>query len=682
MKTSWDIVKDGTARGIDVTAKAVVFRTGIRPYGAGHSCTHAQFLGDYVQDNLIATFGSAVVVDVIAAVLSFHPLDQTDSEAALFRDALNQALDRAIAKGELDSLKLIIQAGADLNRKKSYYGFTPLMDACSGSHPNKYETMELLLRHGADPNATDDGGDNLLMRVLSGYSGTRDELDTIAPLLLDHGLDVNARNRNGKTALQLACFWGNLDVVKHLIQRGANIHEVDKAKETLMAEVMSGGCGQSRIPGQHKEIVRLLIENGADVNTKGGFGDTVLMFACEQGHLDLADFLLERGADINEVNNKVFLGRTALMGAAWYGQVEAVKLLLAHDADIDAADVRKETALFKAAYQGHAGVVGILLDNGADIHARDSRGNTPLLHAASRGHAGVVELLLDRGAEVNAKNEQDWNALMQACTVGHLETARLLVAHKSEVNLSGKEAGATPLMLACWKDSVALVDLLLQSGADVHWKDSEGKTAFERVIQSTLQYDVPIQIVKSLLDAGAAIESRHFHGCTPLSIAAIKGDPAVLQWLLEKGSQVNAPDEFGMTPLMQAAMYGHREAVEWLLMYDAEVKVKAKTGKTAFALASEGGHTEVARLLAAAREGAIEEKVEGPLCSFEACPICQDLPDSVSADRARGEALPPAAARLIERRKCPYCGTLYECSNDSEGGLNPYDIDTLTRIKS
>jgi hypothetical protein len=37
---------------------------------------------------------------------------------------------------------------------------------------------------------------------------------------------------------------------------------------------------------------------------------------------------------------------------------------------------------------------------------------------------------------------------------------------------------------------------------------------------------------------------------------------------------------------------------------------------------------------------------------------------------------------LIERRKCPYCGTLYECSNDSEGGLNPYDIDTLTRIKS
>jgi hypothetical protein len=122
--------------------------------------------------------------------------------------------------------------------------------------------------------------------------------------------------------------------------------------------------------------------------------------------------------------------------------------------------------------------------------------------------------------------------------------------------------------------------------------------------------------------------------------------------------------------------------VEWLLLYDAEVNAKAKTGKTAFALASEGGHAEVARLLAAACEGAAEEKAEGPLCSFEACPICQELPDSVSADRARGEALPPAAARLIERRKCPYCGTRYECSNDSEGGLNPYDIDTLTRIKS
>ncbi|HEY7617454.1 MAG TPA: ankyrin repeat domain-containing protein, partial [Terriglobales bacterium] len=529
-------------------------------------------------------------------------------------------------------------------------------------------------------NATDDGGDNLLMRVLSGSSGTRDELDTIAPLLLDHGLDVNARNRNGKTALQLACFWGKLDVVKHLMQRGANLHEVDTAKRTLLVEVMSGGTSPA-IPGQHKEIARLLIENGADVNTNDTFG-TVLMFACEQGHLDLAEFLLERGADIHQVNDKVFRGRTALIGAAWAGQVEAVKLLLAHNADVNAEAAGKETALFKAAYNGHAEMAGILLENGADIDARDSRGNTPLLHAASRGHAGVVEVLLDRGAEVNAKNQQDWNALMQACTVGHLGTAKLLVARKSEVNLSGKEAGATPLMLACWRDSVALVDLLLQSGADVHGKDSEGKTAFERVIQSTLQYDVPIQIVRSLLDAGADLESRHFHGCTPLSIAAIKGDPTVLQWLLEKGSLVNAPDEFGVTPLMQAAMYGHQEAVEWLLKYDAEVNVKAKTVKTAFALASEGGHAEVARLLVAAREGAMEEKVEGPLSSFEACPICQELPDSVSADQARGEALPPAAARLIERRKCPYCGTRYEYSNDSEGGLNPYDIDTLTRIKS
>ncbi len=676
MKTSWEIVKDSTARGIDVNAKAVVFRTGIPPYDSSHSCTHAQFLGGHMQDHLIATFGYAVVVDVIAAVLSFHPLDQTDSEAALFREAINRALDRAIENGDLDGLNLSIQAGADLNRKESY-GITRLMNACSSRHPNKYEIMKLLLQWGADPNATDEGGDNLLMRVLSGYSGTRDELDTIAPLLLDHGLDVNTKNRNGKTALWLACFWGRLNLVEFLIQRGAYIHEVDEATETPLVVVMQGG--NTALPGQHKEIARLLIENGADVNTKDGFGDTVLMFACEQGHLDLADFLLERGADINQVNTKVFRGQTALMSAARAGQVEAVKLLLAHNADVDTAGMHEETALFKAAYYGHAEVASILLENGADMHARDSRGNTPLLHAASRGHSRAAEVLLDHGADVNAKNHQDWNALMQACVVGDLETAKLLVARKSEVNLSGKEAGATPLMLACWKDSVALVDLLLQSGADVHWKDSEGKTAFEQVIQSTLQYTVPIQIVKSLVDAGADLEPRLLHGCTPLSIAAIKGDLAVLQLLLEKGSQVNTPDEFGVTPLMQAAMYGHPDGVEWLLLYDAEVNAKAKTGKTAFAFASEGGHAEVARLLA--KEGALEEKIEGPICAFEACPICQELPDSVSADRVRGEALPPAAARLIERRKCPYCGTGYECSNDSEGGLNPYDIDTLTRIK-
>ncbi len=682
MKTSWDVVKDGTARGIDVNAKAVVFRTGTPPYDSSRSCTHAEFLGGYIQDDPIATFGYAVVADVIAAVLSFHPLDQTDSETALLRKAINRGLDRAIANGELDSLNLIIQAGADLNRKE-FYGMTRLMNACSGSHPNKYAIMKLLLQHGADPNATDNGGDNLLMRVLSGYSGTRDDLDTIVPLLLDHGLDVNTKNRNGKTALQLACFWGNLDVVKHLIQRGANIHEVTKAKEALLAEVMSGGTSPLT-PGQHPELVRLLIENGADVNTRDGFGDTVLMFACEQGHLDLADFLLDRGADINQVNNHIFKGRTALMAAARAGRVEAVKLLLAHDAEVNAADSPKETALVKAAYCGHAEVVGILLEHGADIHARDIWGNTPLLHAARGGRTRILELLLDHGADVNARNDQDWNALMQSCMGGNVKAAALLVARGSEVNLRGKEkeAGATPLMLACWKDSVEIVNLLLHNGADVHFKDTEGKTAIERVMQSTLQYPVPIEIVRALLEAGADLEIHLLHGCTPLSVAAIKGDLVLMKLLLEKGSQVNAPDEFGVTPLMQAAMYGHQDAVARLLLYKAEVNAQAQTGKTAFAFASEGGHAEIARLLAAARGDVAEKKAEGPICSFEACPICQDLSDSVSADRARGEALPPAAARLIERRKCPYCGTGYECSNDSEGGLNPYDIDTLTRLKS
>jgi hypothetical protein len=199
MKTSWDIVKDGTTRGIDVNTKAVVFRTGIPPYDSSHSCTHAQFLGGHMQDHLIATFGYDVLVDVIAAMLSFQPLDQTGSEAALFRKAINRALDLAIANGELESLNLIIPAGSDINRK-GFYGMTPLMDACSSSHPNKYAIMKMLLQHAADPNATDNGGDNLLMRVLSGSSGTRDQLETIAPLMLDHGLDFNARNGNGKAA--------------------------------------------------------------------------------------------------------------------------------------------------------------------------------------------------------------------------------------------------------------------------------------------------------------------------------------------------------------------------------------------------------------------------------------------------------------------------------------------------
>lgn len=640
MKTSWDTFADGMDRGIDVNAQAVVFRVGTPPYEGSNSCTHAQFLAGHLQDHLNNTFGHPVVVEVIAAVLALHPHDEAPSEAKKYQEALYRALDRAITNGEVDSLELIIQSGVDLNRR-GYYGMTPLMDACTPTHPTKFQIMALLLRHGADPNIKDNGGNNVLMRVLAGHSGTRDELGTLTPLLLDHGLDINAKNTYGQTVLQIACFWGRLDVVQHLMQRGVDIREADKPKKSLLAEVMSGGNCRPRIPGQYEELVRLFIENGADVNSKGDFGDSVLMFACEQGYLALADFLLARGADINQVNDHVFKGRTALMSAAWAGQVEAVKLLLAHDAGVNVADSGKETALFKAANRGYAEVVWLLLDNGADVHARDWRGNTPLLHAAWSGHTSIVELLLDRGADVNARNKEGWNALMQSCMQGFVKTAALLVARGSEVNVRGeeKEAGATPLMLACWKDSVEVVNLLLHNGANVHFKDVEGKTAFERVMLSTLQYSVPIEIVRALLEAGADREIRLLNGCTPLSIATIKGDLAMMKLLLEQGSQVNAPDDLGVTPLMEAAMYGYQDAVEWLLLYDAEVNAKAKTGKTAFAFASEGGHAEIARLLAAAREGAAEEKAEGPICSFEACPICQDLPDSVSADRARSGAL-------------------------------------------
>lgn len=159
-------------------------------------------------------------------------------------------------------------------------------------YPNKRAVMKLLLQHRADPNATDERGENLLMDLVSlpALQGKEE----IARLLLDHGLDVHARCRSGGTGLHKACFAGDLRIVELLIPRGARIDELNEYGETPLRSLMNGGDCRTCIQSHRQEIGRLLIAQGAEVNTTDRRGRTVLMSACFLGYLDIARMFLER----------------------------------------------------------------------------------------------------------------------------------------------------------------------------------------------------------------------------------------------------------------------------------------------------------------------------------------------------------------------------------------------------
>jgi ankyrin repeat protein len=190
--------------------------------------------------------------------------------------------------------------------------------------------------------------------------------------------------------------------------------------------------------------VQSLLSQGADVNAKGAMGWTPLYMA--MGHADVVKLLLEHGADANV---KDFNGTPNIVSAATLGHADVVQLLLAHGAEINAQDKMGLTALMMAT-MGHADVVQILLEHGADVNVKDTgSGSTALISAASTGHTDIVKVLLDHGADVNAKNNAGFTALTLATMAGQEDVAKVLVEHGAVAKgMSGKAAaGNAPAQL-------------------------------------------------------------------------------------------------------------------------------------------------------------------------------------------------------------------------------------------
>jgi hypothetical protein len=122
--------------------------------------------------------------------------------------------------------------------------------------------------------------------------------------------------------------------------------------------------------------------------------------AASSGHEAVVRLLLENGADVKAKNIN---GRTALHEAAGVGHDAVVQQLLENGADVKAKGNNGWTALHGAAGGGHEAVVRLLLENGADVKAKNNYGRTALHEAAGAGHEAVVRLLLENGADVNAK---------------------------------------------------------------------------------------------------------------------------------------------------------------------------------------------------------------------------------------------------------------------------------------
>ncbi len=192
--------------------------------------------------------------------------------------------------------------------------------------------------------------------------------------------------------------------------------------------------------------VRELLESGAAVDARDADGQTPLMVASRDGHVEIARLLMESGADVTATSSLGFAlrvaarasgsaGYTPLHWAASAGETALVKELLEAGADPDAKGVARTTPLHWAAKKGRSDVVKVLLEAGANCDAADLAGMTALHHAAIEGYPEVAAVLLAAGADASARSSIDEDTktpLEWALATDHADVAEVLQRHAED----------------------------------------------------------------------------------------------------------------------------------------------------------------------------------------------------------------------------------------------------------
>ena len=155
-------------------------------------------------------------------------------------------------------------------------------------------------------------------------------------------------------------------------------------------------CGEGNV-----EEARELLSNGmVDVNYQDSYyrkpckrGRTPLHFAAIHGKKELVQLLIINGANVKIADDS---GKTPLHKAASHGKKEMTEILAANGADVNRADVSGRTPLHESALNGHCRVVKLLLANSAEVNKADNSGKTPLHEAVKKGRKEVAKILIDK----------------------------------------------------------------------------------------------------------------------------------------------------------------------------------------------------------------------------------------------------------------------------------------------
>lgn len=405
------------------------------------------------------------------------------------------ALHWAVERADQVAVDLLLQSGANA-KAATRYGVMPLSLAAVEGHAG---IVTSLIKAGADPNTALPEGETALMTAAR--TGKADAVR----VLLAHGARVNAKDEvRGQTALMWAAAQDNAEVVRALVEAGAEVNARTSTVSKANARVSESGNTFTAPPPTgftalifavrtgSLNAVRALLDAGANANDELSDGESALLIAAANAHWDVANLLLDRGADPNAAK------------AGWNALHQAVRTRRMNIGFGTPGPIPTGTT-------DSVDVIRKMIAKGANVNARMTRngmkdgqrnrlnrlGATPFFLAAKVTDLEVMKILVEAGAK--------------AAVPAADGTTPLMVAAGLQLWNPGEDGGSLPGQEFEVLDAVKMC---VELGNDVNAKNDRGETALHGAAYRGVN-----TLVEYLASKGAVLDAKDQHGWTPLAVA-------------------------------------------------------------------------------------------------------------------------------------------------------------------
>jgi ankyrin repeat protein len=461
--------------------------------------------------------GSAIFSDLEAFDDSFNTPKQEE---------LNQSLLTAVAQGQIAHAKYFISLGANANTVSAEVSRPAIIYAVINAQG---AMLDLLLASGANPNGTDTKGWSAL------HVAVRLNHTELVKTLIKAGANPASKTLADEDALTIA-----------LKQRPPNTAILNLLPIT--ADSANGLTAAIGI-GDKKSVLKI-IDNMPNINKVLMEGKNALQIAASSGQTDIVRLLLEKGADPAISAGKE---NSALVMATRANHIENVQALLEYGGS---SEVQKNEALIIANYSGQTAAAATLLEAGVDVNATNENGMSPLNHALQFGSDELVSVYEDHGHTVT---------LTAAARLGRTQHVKKMLEAQNKLTKTLPPSTQAALQLAIKNNQMATIETMLEYGIN---PNSTLPTWDKRTLLHEVIKQKNPELTAVFIAQGAQPNITDAIGRTPLYEAVTLGQQDVARVLLEHGADPNiAPTgesllEFARNDSFKALLlqYGTKEA--------------------------------------------------------------------------------------------------------------------------